>query len=245
MKTKPFSRWGLSSILWIFTLIPLLVTVLTELNKTKLVWYIRVVDFVDLVFLAPFYLLIFLIIQKLLFDNKTSLLSMISIGLIGVYMYGHSMHLTGNAINTYSTEIQIYKSIIPADTYALIYFFDEILGHILVFAALFMLLGLWSFVSDDSDRKVYSSAVCGVLFGLSYAVVLIESSQPWFSFVAIVLLIGFSIWKAKVTNQSILYLWEKYTLSRFILSAALAIIVGQLIYLAIFGSFIQPSQIGF
>lgn len=244
MRTRPFSSWGLSLTLWIFTLIPLLVTILTELNKTKLVWYIRIVDFVDLVFLAPLYLVTFLIVHKLVFDNKTPISSMISVGLIGVYMYGHSMHLTGNAINTYSTEIQNYKQIIPADTYALIYFFDEKLGHILVFAALFILLGLWSFVSDACDINVYNSAACGVLFGLSYAVVLIESSQPWFSIIAIMVLFGFIIWKTKITNLSIPDIWKKYTLSRFILSAALAMIVGQMIYLAIFGSFIQPSQIG-
>jgi len=114
-----------------------------------------------------------------------------------------------------------------------------------VFSALFVLLGLWSYESKTSDKKVFSISTCGVLFGLSYAVVLIESSQSWFSFVAIILLLGFNILKIRNVNLSISEYWKTYTLPRFTLSAAIAMIVGQLIYLAIFGSFIQPSQMGF
>jgi hypothetical protein len=96
------SSCKLSLLLWSLVLVPLSVTIITELNKTVLVWHMRIVDFTDLVLLAPFYLINLIAIHKVVFNNKNSHLSFLSFGLIGIIMYGHAMHLTGNTINTYS-----------------------------------------------------------------------------------------------------------------------------------------------
>jgi hypothetical protein len=52
-------------LLWGLAAIPPLIAILTEINKTQLIWYIRVVDFYALVLTAPFYLASFLALRAL------------------------------------------------------------------------------------------------------------------------------------------------------------------------------------
>lgn len=231
-------------LLWSLALVPLIVTITTEQSKANLVWYIRIVDFVDLIFLAPFYLIILIAIHQIVFEKKNTALSLFSLGLISIFMYGHAMHLTGNAINTYSTEIRDYKPIIPPDTYELIYFFDEILGHLLIFGAIFFLLGIWSLECTLQDDNIIQTFGSGLVFGLSYSVALIESGQPWLSFIAILLLVGSNYWKSLKEKRSLYNLWATNPITRFSITAMVSLVIGQIIYLIVFGSFIQPSHLG-
>jgi hypothetical protein len=235
----------LDLLLWGFVLVPATIALLTESIKTTLVWYIRIVDLLDLTLTAPFYIVTLVAVHGIVFFDKKTFSSYLSIGLIACFMYGHAMHLTANAINTYSTEIHDYIDIIPADTYELIYFFDEILGHLILYLSLFGLLGLWSLENNLENKNKLCSTASGSLFGIIYAIALIESSLPWFVPVATIWLLSCNIKKAWKDNQSFINLMKLNPITRFTFSGAISLIIGELAYLSIIGSFIEPSKIGY
>lgn len=231
----------LLELLWLLLLVPTIVTLITESYKELLIWHIRIVDFVDLIFLAPFYLFaLFKINNVILSDYRRSFLRMLSIYLICMFLYGHSMHLTANAINTYSTEINNYLDRIPSDTYELIFFFDEDLGHWLLFISIYSLIGLWILFSNKKGHFL-SAFSCGLSFGIVYAIIMIESSQPWFGFVASLWLLGCSFWKLDLfkiykTNSI------SYTLPVFGVSFGVMLLTTEILYFVILGDFQQPSS---
>jgi len=233
-------------LVWIFVLIPIFVIFITESFKTFLVWRIRIVDFVDLVFIAPFYLIVMLnIINTVFYENINRKHLFLSLGFLGIMLYGHAMHLVGNAINTYSTEINHYLDNIPPDSYELIYFFDEILGHIIFFVGLFGSIGLWIIADQQVQKPSWQEWVAGSISGLAYAIALIESSQPWMGIVAPLWLIFCLIISSRQNFRNIQLQLKNSFWARFGTASAIMILIGELFYLIIMGSFIQPSQLGF
>ena len=234
----------LDILLWLLVSVPVVVTLVTEANKRILIWNLRVVDFLDLVLLAPFFLVTLLSLHRVVFreypDRPTQWLS---IGLIGVFMYGYAMHLTGNAINTYSTEIHDYLTQIPSDTHELIYFFDEYLSHWLLYSALFLLFGLWT-VECDIYGRTWSAAASGAVLGVSYAIAIIESSQPWMGFTAAGWLLGCSIWGAHHVKVIWRKRWRTHPLTAFSTMAAILLSLGEMTYAFIVSGFIEPSRLG-
>lgn len=232
----------ISFYLWLLVLFPLCLTFLTETNKSILIWRIRIVDFVDLVVLAPFFIYIFLCMHSKIFAQRyNSFTSWISLTLICSFMYGHAMHLTGNAINTYSTEIHNYISQIPYDTYELIYFFDEKLGHIILYFSLFLLYGIWMLESKLSG-KAKGAFFCGLIGGLSYSISIIESTHPWLGFIAAFWLISCSIWSSIKESKPWFIHIKNNPLNAFGVLVAIFIIIGEILYLFVVGSFKEPSS---
>jgi len=136
----PQKARSLTLYLALLTLVPIVLVVVTEVNKTVLIWHIRIVDFIDLVVQAPFFLIVLYLLYRLFLDDMPDPWFGFAAMAFGcLFLYGHAMHVTANAINTYSTEINDYLNIIPSDTYALIFFFDERLGHLLIYTGLFSL----------------------------------------------------------------------------------------------------------
>lgn len=237
-------RDPISILFWTLTLIPPIIVLATEANKTVLIGYMRIVDFVDLSVMAPFFLVITLAIHSVIYSKKLgSPESWASLALIGILLYGHSMHLTANSINTYSTEIKDYGNILPQDTYALIYFLDERLGHWLLYFGFFGVLSLWTWSCDLVTEKWTSLLVCGLLFGISYGVVLIESSQVWLAPVFVTLLFGSSIISAKKRAQSFIFLLKANPIAQFTAMAAVGILIGMGVYFLITGGFVEPSKL--
>jgi hypothetical protein len=244
MKTVQNTK-KLSLFLWLLTLIPPLIVLTTEMNKTVLVGYMRIVDFIDLLVMAPFFLVMTLAIHSVIYSEKpTNRDAWLSLAFIGILLYGHAMHMTANSINTYSTEIKDYRSILPEDTYALIYFLDEHLGHWLLYAGLFGLLGLWTWSCNISISNWSSLLVSGFVFGISYGVVLIESSQVWMALLIVLLLIGSSFLAARKQSQHFLSLVKSNPMAQFTFMTAIGILVGMSIYFMATGGFIEPSQYG-
>jgi hypothetical protein len=229
--------------IWLLALVPPLTIAVVELNKTILIWHIRIVDFVDLVFLAPFYLFVLLKIQSEVFYNKKTFAFWLGLGVLSVFIYGHAMHLTGNAINTYSTEIHDYRMQIPIDTYELIYFFDENLGHWLIFAGLFGLMGIWLFEDALEDKRFWLTAMPAIIIGLFQSISIIESSHPWLGLVALVFLTTILVIRLITHRENLIEILHKRPLARFVVIVILAILIGELIYFFVMGGFIQPSQI--
>lgn len=236
------SRWVVF-LLWGLAVVPSLIGVLTEINKTHLVWYVRVVDFCDLAVTAPFYLAALLALHGLVVSHERRCAYWLGLVLIGILMYGHAMHLTANAVNTYSTEIRDYASIIPPDSYALLYFFDEDLGHWLFFGAYFALLGLWLWEDRFVGIAQIQTVLPGILLGVALAIAVVESSHPWIGVVASVLLIGLALLRSLREHGMLAKLWKDRPVGRFVLAGASAIIVTELLYLLIVGDFTQPTDL--
>lgn len=235
----------LNLLLWLLTLIPPLIVTATEMNKTILVGYVRIVDFVDLVVMAPFIFTITLGVHSAIYSQKpVSKDAWLSLVLIGFLLYGHAMHLTANSINTYSTEIKDYRNLIPEDSYALIYFLDEQLGHWLLYLGLFGAFSLWTWSCELSIHGWSSLLVCGFIFGISYGVVIIESSQVWLTPLLAILLIGSSAAAAKKRAQHFLSLVKHNPISQFTLMMAVGISIGTVVYFLITGGFVEPSKYG-
>jgi hypothetical protein len=235
----------LAILLWILTVVPIILVAITEANKRFLIGYMRIVDFVDLVITAPFFLIILLAIHATIYSGEQpKRLYWITLFLAGIFLYGHSMHMTANAINTFSTEIRNYREIIPNDTYSLIYFLDEDLGHWLLFLGLFGVLGLWAYKSDILSEKLSSGFVCGALFGIVYAVAIVESSQAWLGPILSIWLLVCNIFTLKRLKQPLRNVWRRNPMMQFTSVAALFILVGMTAYFFVMGSFIQPSQLG-
>jgi hypothetical protein len=235
--------------LWLFVIIPVLAVVFGEELKTRLIWRFRVVDFIDLVFLSPFISIMLIYFnQQVFFEQKERKLYLVALGLMVLTLYGQAMHLTANAINTYSTEINHYQDQIPVDTYQLIYFLDEDLGHWLFYIGLIGSFGIWM-VADSQDtgniqRRVWYGTLPGALLGMSYSVSIIESSQPWLGFTGAVWLLGCALWSSSKLNLTLKMRWLGSIWVRIGLTTALMLVIGELAYLIIMGSFVQPSQLG-
>ncbi len=123
-----------------FTLGSMVVALGGEAFKTHLIWHIRFADFVDLVIIAPLYLFTLLLFHAQFLRGRASRrLRWVFLVLSILYLYGHAMHLTANTIDTFSTEIRDCRPLLPDDSYALIYFLDETLSHLIVFISRYSL----------------------------------------------------------------------------------------------------------
>lgn len=237
-----------------FVLFPAIVTIITELNKTVLIWYIRMVDFIDLILIAPFYAVSFYLILRSIksefvlntkLDKTTDFLSFFFVFL---FFEGHGIHLAANAVNTYSTEIQNYLSIIPADSYSLLYFLDEILGHVIMFVGLYGVL-IMIIIKELNVKEIVLFHVkwedillyvLGLLYGGSLAIVAIEATY----FAISVMVLSFL-----VITGSVFYMyrkkivWKNLFYTKFLLVTFISIILISIIYVIIFGEFVSPSTL--
>lgn len=235
----------------LLAVVPVIVVLVTEKHKTFLIWRIRIVDFADLILLAPFYLIVlYRLHREFAVGRAGSREVFLSFALTGLFLYGHAMHVTANAVNTYSTEIHDYISRIPSDSYELLFFFDEKLGHVLLFSALFSLLGLWMWLEHRhpgeslSRRLVVGVSGAGLLHGVSMAIALIESTQPVLGYLACVGLLALAtvtLVDAKGDDFRASLICRPLTL--FVLCSASSILVTQSVYYFVAGGFLEPSQL--
>jgi len=228
--------------LWLLLLFPAFIIVLTELNKRILIWHIRIVDFADLIFVAPFYGIIFLSLTALVF-KKRSFSFWAALGLSVIALYGHAMHLTANAVNTFSTEINNYRNLLPDDVYSLIYFFDEILGHWILYVGLFGLLGILILENKIIETKYIFMMLNGLILGLVLSVTIVESSQ-----VVIIIpaagWLGYCIYrKWKSYNFMVKPIFNNDAILMFSSMLLTGMFLGLAIYLLIFGSWVEPSTL--
>jgi len=237
-------RW-LIALMWGLAVVPSLIALLTEANKTHLIWYIRIVDFCDLVVVAPFYLASLLALHVLITGRDRRFAYWLGVALIGVFMYGHAMHLTANAVSTFSTEIRDYRSIIPSDSYALLHFLDEDLGHWILFAAYYGLLGTWLWEDRFSGVAQVVTVVPGILLGIALAIAVVESSHAWIAAVGSALLLGLAFLRSRREHSTFAQLWKTRPVGRFVIAAAITAIITELLYWLAMGGFVQPSELGY
>lgn len=219
-----------------FTLFPILITLVTELNKSQIIWRFRIVDLVDLVVLAPFYGVV--LYALITIDTPSGLPTKASVGCLILFLYGHAMHVTANTINTYLTEVRDYREIVPDDAYDLIYFLDEDLSHLLIFGGLLALLMIMCAyeVRADAANPLWPVTVLGVIEGATLAIAMIEAAKPYLPFASAIV----SLAVLTHFNQGI---WPQTPLSRYTLWMALGLLVTPVAYVLVFGSLTQPSEL--
>ena len=242
----------------IYVLFPSIVFLVAELNKTFLIWHIRIVDFVDLVIIGPFYLVMMILIygsvnlgEGLSERQRTesSRERVIGFVLAMLFFEGHAMHLTANAIDTFSFEINDYKNIIPQDTRELIHFLDEFLGHLLLFIGLMGLIALLLWIEaarvSENARELTQSEnvlcyVLGIIYGVSMTIGAIEASYFigfWNVYAILGLFLVYSLFgKDREKLDRLVY-------SKIIIAFYLTIPTATAIYWLIVGSFTQPSSL--
>jgi hypothetical protein len=224
--------------------VPIAVQLTVEANKRIVIGLLRLVDLADLIVLAPFYLVVLLALHAVAFPagHGAGRAAWLSLALIGLFLYGHAMHLTANAIDTYAFEIHDYASRVPGDMRAQIHFLDELLGHWLMFGALLGLWCIWAAAAAPVERhpSVWWS---GALYGVGLALAMIEGSQPWMGFVGAPLLALCAVrpWRGAVRGDA--WRWQARTFGAFAVATAAGLVAGELVYTLIFGGFVQPSEL--
>jgi hypothetical protein len=184
---RPVLRRGQPRIFWLlflFTLAVTLVTLVGEAFKTRLIGYLRFADFEDMVINGLFYLVSLVLLNDLFARNNTRPRLRIAFLVLSLlFIFGHGMRIASNSVNAFATEIRDYKSIIPADMYALLYFFDENLAHLIIYLskyglfACLLLFEVQTLATNETARPQILALGVGILYGLWEAIVFIEGQK--------------------------------------------------------------------
>ena len=227
-----------TSLAGIFVLTQVVVVLFSFLNRQILLWHFRLIDFVDLVFLGPFYLVMFILIGKSLVIPESPKIRGVTYFFLFSFFEGHAMHLTANAIDTFAFEVNNYQ--IPNDLRNLIHFLDEILGHALFFIGLFGLFHI-VFAFEPNHAKslerndLLFTRLIGVVYGMSLTIAVIEARYFIYLYLFYCFLSIAS--RLSVLNYS-------YTPYRIILiHTFISSLITALIYWLVFGGFAQPSEL--
>jgi hypothetical protein len=245
---KISTRW----ILVLMVVLPLAVWIGAELGTGRTIWYMRVADALDMAIIAPLYtaIMIFLWFRMLKAGAPTVLLVAFAVMSI-IFMYGHAMHATANAINTFATEVRDYRDILPDDLYQLIYFLDERLSHIILFAAVTGLVGSWL----AFDRLALAPPLLpgyaliilgmGVIYGFVQAYALIEARTVWLIFPMTIALAGLWLWYWRRSGLSFSGYFRDRPFTTFVALLCASCVVVMIVYGIVFDGFPQPSELGF
>ncbi len=232
-----------------FTLAVTVVTLVGEAFKTRLIWYIRFADFVDLVLNLALYTFSLVAFYEFLIRSQAPrLLRTVFLVLALLFMYGQAMHLGTNAVNTFATEIRKYQNL-PQDMYALLYFFDETLSHIIIdvtqlclFACL-LILEARCLAAKAGARSQGGALAAGVLFGIWQAIVYIEGQKVVMAPIILVVLGGVWIWLWRRSGARLGDYLKTGPVTAFFASMLPCILCGLAIYFISFGSFTEPSKL--
>ena len=171
----------------LFTLANTIATLIGEAFKTHMIWYFRFADVMEIVVNSAFYLVSLVILFELFWQAQASPgLRRAFASLTILFFIGHVMHFTANTTNVFATEINDYKALIPADLYALVYFMDENLSHIILYLSRYGLLACllvletgYLVKSGGMQRLWVWGLVVGAVYGLWEAIVFIEGQKIW------------------------------------------------------------------
>ena len=248
----PSMNWQktMLQLLMLFTLGGTVVTLVGEAFKTYLIWYLRFADLVDLLIMAPVYLVsLVLLHEQFLKGDASGRLRLAFLLLTGVFLYGHAMHVTANAIDTFSTEIRDYGSVLPSDTYALIYFLDETLSHLIIFFsryslfACLLLLEIRYLSSATSSGTQKLAIGAGVLFGLWEAMVFTEGQKVLLVPLLVAALGGLWVWLWRQSGSAFGSFLKTGPVTSFVAGLLPSILVGLGLYALIVGGFTEPSEL--
>lgn len=244
-------RRNLYAVIALMILFPFLALLVRELARGQTIWYFRLTDLVDLIVVAPLYLLILLWLNEYMIRHQSPVSVRIMFGMFSaLLLYGHAMHLTANAINTFSTEVRNYQAILPTDTYDLIYFLDETLSHILLFIAFYGLLVNWVIFEFLATAPPLLSApswivaMLGFIYGVVQTFAIVEAGKVWFVLFLQILLLFLLLWIWRKSNLTLMQYIRDRPVTLFVITFSQSLLVTLIAFYLIFGSFSQPSQLG-
>ncbi|TFF98074.1 MAG: hypothetical protein EU547_02610 [Promethearchaeota archaeon] len=152
------------------------------------------------------------------------------------YIVGATMHFTANSIHAVYQEIESTN---------LIYIYDEYISHPLIFGPIFLILIISCLiqVKFSLDENILKSSkiilgVSGGLLGFNLSLGSIEGQCPWVSWIFSIILIILCIYynrkqKKKLAKNPAIY---------YGIIVSIITLIFLIIYLLIFGSYIQPSE---
>lgn len=251
-ETHPVS-WQKTSLVLLFlvTLATTIVSLIGETFKTHLIWYLRFADLMDLVAIPLLYIAgLALFYDLFLRANAAPGLRRTFIILAFLLFFGLGMRVASNSVNAFSTEIRNYTFILPKDTYALIYFFDETLAHIIIYSvryglyACLLLLEVRYLATQVAARPQWLGILIGFLFGLWEAIVFVEGQKVW---LAPILILGLgAVWVGlwKCSGSPLATFMKSGPVTSFVAVLLPTLALGLIAYALVTGGFIEPSKMG-
>jgi hypothetical protein len=248
---QSWSKTGFWMLL-LFTLANTVATLIGEAFKTHMIWYFRFADVMEIVVNSAFYLVSLVILFELFWQAEASPGLRRAFGsLIILFFIGHVMHFTANTTNVFATEINDYKSLIPQDLYALIYFMDENLSHIILYLSRYGLLACllvletgYLVKAGGIQRLWVGGLVVGGIYGLWEAIVFIEGQKVWLVPIAFVILAAVWVWTWRKSGKSIGNFLRTGPITAFVTLELPFLLIGLLAYWMVRGGFVEPSQAG-
>ncbi len=239
-------------LLLLFTLANTIATLIGEAFKTHLIWYFRFADLVEIIVNSAFYLISLALFLELFWQAQGSpVLRRLFATLTILFFIGHVMHFTANTTNVFATEIRDYKVLIPQDLYALIYFMDETLSHVILYLSRYSLLACLLVLETGYlvkyaavQRLWVGGLIVGLLYGLWEAIVFIEGQKVWLVPLAIIILGAIWIWTWRKSGSPLGKFIKSGPITAFVTVELPCLVIGLLVYLVIFGRFVEPSQLG-
>jgi len=254
---KTRELFGMFFLSIIFVLPPLLAEVLFGGAKPSTIWYIRVIDVIDITVMTLVYIAIFMYFQYISIEKMgNKKLSIAYQLLFALFIGGHFMHFATNAIDTYMYEVAGYEAgvDIPRDVADLIYFLDEDLSHYLMFTALFTIWVIVTVARIFVMTKSSSSNTIGIIdrilifltsliFGVAFAIATIEAKKAYLGIGLILISTAIIITFTCVIKQNILNIMKNDSVVAILLLSLIMALFIYIAYYAAFGSFIEPSEI--
>jgi hypothetical protein len=237
--------------LFMFTLANTFATIIGEAFKTHMIWYLRFADVMEIVVNSAFYLVGLVLLFELFWQAQVPAgLRRVFASLIVLFFIGHVMHFTANTINVFGTEINNYKEIIPTDLYALIFFLDENLSHIILYTSRYALLAclvvletVYLVKFSPLQRMWVAGLVVGALYGVWEAIVFVEGEKVWLVPVAFVILAATWVWAWRKSGKPIADFLKTGPITSFVALELPFLLIGLLVYRLVTGGFVDPSKI--
>ena len=241
--------------LMLFTLAVTLATLVGEAFKTRLIGYMRFADLEELAVNSLFYLIALVLLGDLFVEGRAPRwLRMAFAALTITFILGHGLHIAANSVNTFSTEIRDYKAILPADMYALLYFFDENLSHLFIYIsryglfACLLILEAQYLASMETARLpakrtlwVWLGLAMGILYGLWEAIVFLEGQKLYLAPFLMAGLGGIWIWQWRRSKQPFGAFFRNGPMTAFCVGL-LVIPLGLILWVVLTGGWCEPSQ---
>eukprot|EP00026_Physarum_polycephalum_P005852 Phypoly_transcript_05891.p1 GENE.Phypoly_transcript_05891~~Phypoly_transcript_05891.p1 ORF type:complete len:317 (-),score=38.66 Phypoly_transcript_05891:417-1367(-) len=160
--------------------------------------------------------------------------------MIGLNLYGMGIHASANPIEIYAREHDgmDYSS----NTYRLIHGMDENLSHWIQFIPFFFVIG-WYIINDKTGRFAgkYISVFMGVGHGVDRAVGVIEGNSWYFGIPMSLWLLFCCYWRWLKYKKNFSMCMDDYFFCHGI-ALGTTIPTCQILYLILFGGFVQPSE---
>lgn len=258
---EELSSSSVAFILFILSLLfvtpPILSEALFGGNVPKTIWYIRIIDIVDITIMTGVYIVLFTYLEHISVSRTDNLIlrKVYQLGFV-LFIGGHFMHFAANAINTYAFEVAGYVvgTDIPEDIAALIYFFDEELSHFIMFTTLFTMLlvvllarvdlydGKSGYKFNLVDRILIFVAT--LIFGGAFSISAIEARKAYLVIaLEIIVLIMFALYTKYWAKKNMLGVIRNDSLVRIMIGALIFSLLIFIAYYVYFGYFIQPSEL--